>query len=125
MVYSDFTSKVAKARNISEKEMDKLARGRVWLGEQAVQNKLADSIGGIDTALLLAQKAAKIEDNEKIRIEFFPKELSLQEKLQRFLATGQGIIAPKISVLDKGVAQLKLLNRLKYDAVLPPIQIEM
>ena len=125
IVYSDFTSKVAKARNISEKEMDKLARGRVWLGEQAVQNKLADSIGGIDTALLLAQKAAKIEDNEKIRIEFFPKELSLQEKLQRFLATGQGIIAPKISVLDKGVAQLKLLNRLKYDAVLPPMQIEM
>ena len=125
MVYSDFTSKVAKARNISEKEMDKLARGRVWLGEQAVQNKLADSIGGIDTALLLAQKAAEIKDDEKIRIEFFPKELSLQEKLQRFLATGQGIIAPKISVLDKGMAQLKLLNRLKYDAVLPPIQIEM
>ena len=53
-VYRDFTAKVAAARNISPEKMDKLARGRVWTGIQAVENGLADEIGGIDRAIAYA-----------------------------------------------------------------------
>ena len=125
-VYSDFTSKVAKARNISEKEMNKLARGRVWLGEQALKVKLVDELGGIETALSLAQKAAQIKDDEKVRIEFYPKEKTLQEKLQQLIGGGKGLVmSQQIKNFSEEIKTLRILNRLKYNAILPPMQIEM
>ena len=59
-VYRDFTAKVAAARNISPEKMDKLARGRVWTGIQAVENGLADEIGGIDRAIAYAKQLGGI-----------------------------------------------------------------
>lgn len=126
MVYSDFTSKVTKARNISEADMDKLARGRVWLGEQALENHLIDAIGGIEVALTTAQAEAKLKPNEKIRIEFYPKEKTLQEKIQQLLQNGPAVQAlPFASSWHKEMEQFNLLNRLKYNAILPPMQIDM
>ena len=125
-VYSDFTSKVAKARNISEKDMDKLARGRVWLGKQALDVKLVDELGGIETALALAQNAAQIKPNEKVRIEFYPKEKTLQEKLQQLISGGRGLVMSEtIKNFGAELQSLKMLNRLKYNAILPPMQIDM
>ncbi len=125
-VYSDFTLKVAKARNLSEKEMDKLARGRVWLGEQALQVKLVDELGGIETALALAQKEAQIKDDEKIRIEFYPKEKTLQEKLQQLVGSGKGLVVSETAkIFGDEMQNIQMLNRLKYNAILPPMQIEM
>ena len=126
VVYSDFTSKVIKARNISEKEMNKLARGRVWLGEQALKHNLVDALGGIELALTIAQTEAKLKPDEKIRIEFYPKEKTLQEKIQQLLQNGPAVqTLPLASSWQKEVKQFNLLNRLKYNAILPPIQIEM
>lgn len=125
-VYSDFTLKVAKARNLSEKEMDKLARGRVWLGEQALKVKLVDELGGIETALALAQKEAQIKDDEKIRIEFYPKEKTLQEKLQQLVGSGKGLVMSETAkIFGDEMQNIQMLNRLKYNAILPPMQIEM
>lgn len=125
-VYSDFTLKVAKARNLSEKEMDKLARGRVWLGEQALKVKLVDELGGIETALALAQKEAQIKDDEKIRIEFYPKEKTLQEKLQQLVGSGKGLVMSETAkIFGDEMQNIQMLNRLKYNAVLPPMQINM
>ena len=106
--------------------MDKLARGRVWLGEQALENHLIDAIGGIELALTMAQTEAKLKPNEKIRIEFYPKEKTLQEKIQQLLQNGPAVQAlPFATSLQKEVKQFNLLNRLKYNAILPPMQIEM
>ncbi len=125
-VYSDFTSKVAKARNLSEKEMDKLARGRVWLGEQAKNVKLVDELGGIETALALAQYAAQIKDDEKVRIEFYPKEKTLQEKLQQLVSGGRGLVVSGVlKNFDAEIQSIQMFNRLKYNAILPPMQIDM
>ena len=125
-VYLDFTLKVAKARNLSEKEMDKLARGRVWLGEQALKVKLVDELGGIETALALAQKEAQIKDDEKIRIEFYPKEKTLQEKLQQLVGSGKGLVMSETAkIFGDEMQNIQMLNRLKYNAILPPMQIEM
>lgn len=49
-IYADFTAKAAKARGLSEAAMDKLARGRVWTGRQALAGKLIDRLGGLKTA---------------------------------------------------------------------------
>ncbi len=49
-IYADFTGKVASARDLDSSRVEALAGGRVWLGEQAVANELADAIGGFTEA---------------------------------------------------------------------------
>ncbi len=49
-IYADFTEKVASARNLDSSRIQALAGGRIWLGEQAVANELADAIGGFTEA---------------------------------------------------------------------------
>lgn len=52
--YQLFIKRVAEGRNMSEDSIQALAEGRVWTGRQAVANGLADSLGDLDDAILLA-----------------------------------------------------------------------
>ena len=58
--YRDFTGKVAQARGRSVEQVDAVARGRVWSGEQAKQRGLVDAFGGIDAAVADAASRAKL-----------------------------------------------------------------
>ncbi len=58
--YRDFTGKVARARGRSVEQVDAVARGRVWSGEQARQRGLVDVLGGIDAAVADAAARAKL-----------------------------------------------------------------
>jgi len=58
--YRDFTGKVAQARGRSVAQIDEVARGRVWSGEQAKQRGLVDVLGGIDAAVADAAARAKL-----------------------------------------------------------------
>lgn len=60
--YNTFLSRCAEGRNISTKSLDSVAQGRVWLGLQAVDINLADTLGGIETAVETAANLAGIED---------------------------------------------------------------
>ena len=58
--YRDFTGKVAQARGRSVEQIDEVARGRVWSGEQAKQRGLVDAFGGVDAAVADAAVRAKL-----------------------------------------------------------------
>ncbi len=58
--YRDFTGKVAKARGRSVEQIDEVARGRVWSGEQAKARGLVDAFGGLETAVADAAARAKL-----------------------------------------------------------------
>ena len=58
--YRDFTGKVAQARGRSVAQIDEVARGRVWSGEQARQRGLVDALGGLDAAVADAAARAKL-----------------------------------------------------------------
>jgi protease-4 len=58
--YRDFTGKVAQARGRSVEQVDEVARGRVWSGEQAKQRGLVDVLGGIDAAVADAAARARL-----------------------------------------------------------------
>lgn len=60
--YENFTSKAAAGRKMSIDKLKSLAEGRVWCGIQAKENGLIDEIGGIDKAIKLAAKKAKLKD---------------------------------------------------------------
>ena len=57
-VYQDFTNKVAARRGFSAKQIDALARGRVFTGDQAQRNGLIDATGGLSDALTDAAETA-------------------------------------------------------------------
>lgn len=120
-IYKDFTLKVSEARNLSLEEVDRLARGRVWSGEEAYQNKLVDEVGGINQALKLAKELGNIGDKERYSITYYPKPKTLQEKIMEVVKS-----SPSVSIKEFK-AQLGLeneafsvLQRLQYNLALPP-----
>ena len=125
-VYKDFTQKVSDARGISLKELDKLARGRVWTGSQAQAKGLVDEIGGIDKAVAWAKKLANIAPKSSFSILYYPKPKTLQEKLAEFMGMEPKIAVNKmISQMGLDIQSVNVLQRLKYDTVLPPFKLNM
>lgn len=125
-VYKDFTDKVAKARKIDAKAMDKIARGRIWTGADALQNGLVDELGGLENALLALKNAAGIEKDEPVTLLMYPKPKTFQEKLSEALNMPQmrkaQVTGEKLGI-DSEV--INMLKRLQYNAILPPIIFKM
>ncbi len=60
--YNLFLSRVAEGRKMSTADVDKIAQGRVWLGQDAVNIKLVDELGGLDVAVEKAANLAKLKE---------------------------------------------------------------
>jgi protease-4 len=83
-VYVDFTGKVAEGRKLPKEKVLEIAKGRIWSGQDAKALGLVDELGGYDTALKLAKKAAGIGDGEDVKIVVYPRPKTfLQTILQR------------------------------------------
>lgn len=123
-IYKDFTEKTATVRGINPNEMERIARGRVWLGEDALRNGLVDALGGLNEAVAKAKELGGIKPKTRFNIVYYPKRKTFQEKLAQMLGSG-----PKISVnkvvndFGFGTNDINMLNRMKYDTVLPPFRI--
>jgi protease IV len=76
--YRDFVGNVAKARKQTTAQIDAIARGRVWSGEQARERGLVDELGGLGDATTAAAKAANLGD--KYRVFYVEKPLSFWER---------------------------------------------
>jgi protease-4 len=59
-VYDTFISRVAEGRHISKADVDSIGQGRVWSGIDAQKIHLVDVIGGIDKAVEIAARMAKV-----------------------------------------------------------------
>ena len=60
-IYEMFKKRVSDGRNISMDEVEALAQGRVWSGEQALKNGLVDTEGDIKDAINAGVKAIHLE----------------------------------------------------------------
>jgi protease-4 len=61
-IYSDFLSKVALGRKMTKNQVHRIARGRVWTGEEAKKIGLVDELGGLNEAINFAIKKAKLNN---------------------------------------------------------------
>ncbi|OGS19852.1 MAG: signal peptide peptidase SppA [Elusimicrobia bacterium RIFOXYA2_FULL_39_19] len=100
--YKNFKEKVAKGRNLSYEEVSNLAKGKIYTGQQALDAKLVDKLGGLSEALKLAgeisgvddpENALYIEDDRGLKDLFmdslaFSPELKLQNTFKRFENSG-------------------------------------
>lgn len=62
-IYGQFISRVARSRGKTTEEIDAIGGGRVWTGEQALENGLIDEIGNLRTAINKARELAKLPDD--------------------------------------------------------------
>jgi protease-4 len=67
-IYKDFTSKVAKGRNISQNYVDSIGQGRVWSGEDALNIGLVDELGGLREAIAYAAAKAGVNANAVLEL---------------------------------------------------------
>lgn len=81
-IYDDFTQRVADGRDIDIETVREIARGRVWTGDQALENGLVDEIGGFMDAVAAARRLAGIEDSQTINLQRFPRERTPFEAFQ-------------------------------------------
>ncbi len=76
--YRDFLQLVALARDMDVTEVDAVARGRVWSGEQAMDRGLVDQTGGLQQAIDSAARHAGLGDS--YRVEYIEESLSAFEQ---------------------------------------------
>lgn len=69
--YSRFINLVAEGRKTSVEDIEKVAKGRIWSGQQALENGLIDQLGGLNDAVIAAAELAGISDYEV----FYPSRL--------------------------------------------------
>ena len=79
--YEDFLDKVSKARKKPVSEIEPVAQGRVWLGNQAKDKGLVDEMGGIDAAVAKARQLAGIPASSRVSLVLYPGKRSLLDYL--------------------------------------------
>lgn len=67
-VYADFVKRVAEGRKLTEAQVDSIAQGRVWSGIEAKQIGLVDEFGGLDRAIEIAVKKAKLSEHRVVSL---------------------------------------------------------
>src|SRR6267154_244020 len=83
-VYVDFTGKVADGRKLPKEKVLEIAKGRIWSGQDAKNLGLVDELGGYETALRLAKKAAGVPDGDDVKIVVYPRPKTfLQSVIER------------------------------------------
>ena len=60
--YNTFKDRVAQGRKLTMQQVETIAQGHVYTGEDALKIKLVDELGGLDKAVLKAVQLANIKD---------------------------------------------------------------
>ncbi|MDP8238913.1 MAG: signal peptide peptidase SppA [Candidatus Hatepunaea meridiana] len=71
--YQIFLQHVAEGRKMTTSEVDSIAQGRIWTGNQADSLDLVDMTGGFDLAIQLAAHSGGIKDGDSFQIKMYPK----------------------------------------------------
>lgn len=107
--YQTFLTRVAEGRNISMERADSLAQGRVWSGEEAMKNGLADTLGGIDEALSAAAGLAGISS---YRILSLPRYKSGLELLMEDFGASSELTLEKILPTEVAPIWLNVIHEI-------------
>jgi protease IV len=78
--YDVFLTRVANGRKLTKEQVDAVGQGRVWTGQQALERKLVDELGGLRQAIALARKLGNVSEHGPI-VELPPPDTSLIGRL--------------------------------------------
>ena len=88
--YREFLERVAESRGMTPEEVDLIARGRVWSGEDAYEHGLVDNLGDLDDAIAAAAELAELGD--EYEVTYIEKEMKFKDRmLKELMARAVGI----------------------------------
>lgn len=119
--YTTFKNRVAQGRNLTMAQVEAIAQGHVYTGEDALKIKLVDELGGLDKAVKKAAQLAKIDNYYKVSypspVNWFDQIFgeSVQDNyLNEQLYTSLGIFYQPFSILRTINQQSAIQARLPY-----------
>lgn len=123
-IYDEFITKVGAARGKQPSEIDAVARGRVWSGQQALERGLVDATGSLGDAIAAAADLAKLAEGD-YRVRYVEKELTpFQQMLADALKGGAaawiadlGLSLPTSWLPDAHERELARAKRLATDVL--------
>jgi protease-4 len=71
-MYAEFVGLVAEGRDMTPAQAREVAQGRVWTGQQALERRLVDRLGGFSVALARAKALAGVEADDRVQLRFYP-----------------------------------------------------
>ena len=77
--YRQFIERVAASREMSVERADSLARGRVWIGDDALELGLVDNLGNLDGAIAVAAERAGLKRDE-YGVRYIQEETGFRER---------------------------------------------
>lgn len=101
--YERFIAKVAASRDLDPDAVDRIARGRVWSGSQALERGLVDHLGGLSQAVVAAAERGGASDYRVVYFEDQPSRL--EQLLLDLTAT-----LPKVNVASRFAWVSRLLD---------------
>jgi protease IV len=108
-VYRRFVEKVAEGRDMTTEEVEAIASGRVWSGEDALEHGLVDQLGGFEEAIALAAEKAEMEEGYKV----LPVGIDLKDDLKSEIMKNLGVNDPLSNRLSD-----PLLDLMRYEWLL-------
>jgi protease-4 len=84
-IYDTFISKVAQGRQRSKSSIEKVAKGRIWSGQQALAHGLVDELGGIRQAKNYLCIILQCKANQRIALDFYPEAEAPMETFGRWI----------------------------------------
>ena len=96
-IYDKFINLVSEGRNISIEDVNKLAKGQVWIGKDALKFNLIDEIGSLDDAI---EKAASLAEIDEYNVKRIHKKKSRFSNFLPFLINEIGI---KNEIMNKNL----------------------
>ena len=88
--YKKFVQRVADGRHMSWEEVDALAQGRVWTGQEALEKGLVDEIGSLRESIAYAAKEQKLSEGKYLPVAYPVIEVNFMDYMkQRFRASSQ------------------------------------
>ena len=110
--YMLFKKRVAEGRKMTMEQVENIAQGRVWLGQDAIKLKFVVQLGGLDDAIAKAAKLAKMSDYETVS---YPSPLSTWEQLLGSYVGGDDLLNGKMQAyLGEFYEPFKIINDAKH-----------
>ncbi len=86
--YRIFIKRVAEGRNLSEKEIEEVSNGKIWIAKDALKYKLIDEISGLKGAIKYIKERNNIKEDEPVQIY----ELALIKPIWKRLKISKGMM---------------------------------
>ena len=104
-IYEDFVGIVAEGRGMEYDEVDAIARGRVWTGQDAQKIGLVDELGDLQDAIDAAASLADLDSLVEADIVFLPESKDPFEQFVEELAGAELLLE---AMVDAGLSREQL-----------------